>query len=229
MYAFSARKGSQRREASRATVHHREVERELIIGDKEVPMSEEPRTPSPGPKAGQIADDEDHQLTDEERMLLEIDQLKVLIDALPNDASDDVLNRAPHLKTLGRLEFQCHLSVERKRVARGNVRRPVFGAVFDVSGKYPCPCGEEPKKIIPLLWGLHLHGLWAGIRRGDQQMSTVQGTFLFWYLKRQNTSHGIGRERCRLGSNTCGQMYDPRNQKAGEGGPEMDREGSGSK
>ena len=51
-------------------------------------------------------------------MLKDIAEQKELIDALPYNTSDDVLNRAPHEKKLGRLEFQYQVLVERKRVAR---------------------------------------------------------------------------------------------------------------
>ena len=94
-------------------------------------MSEEARTPSPSPKAGQVADDEGHQLTDEERMLKDIAEQLELIDALPNDTSEDALNRAPHERKLGRLEFQYHLSVERKRVARELAKfQEKYGALY---------------------------------------------------------------------------------------------------
>ena len=101
-------------------------------------MSDESRTPLLGPKAGQDADDEEHQLTDEERMLLEIDQQKVLIGALPvglyllpGEASDDVLNRAHHEKKLGWLEFQYQILVERKRVARELAKfEEMYGAPY---------------------------------------------------------------------------------------------------
>ena len=94
-------------------------------------MSDEPPTPSPGPKAGQDANDEEHQLTDEERMLLEIDQQKELIDALPDDTSVDALNRAPHERKLGQLEFQYQIFVERKRVARELAKfEEMYGAPY---------------------------------------------------------------------------------------------------
>ena len=50
---------------------------------------EDPRTHPPGPKAGQDADEEEHHLTDEERMLKDIAEQLELIDALPNDTSED--------------------------------------------------------------------------------------------------------------------------------------------
>ena len=94
-------------------------------------MSDEPRTPSPGPNAGQDATDEAHQLTDDERMLLESDQQTALIDSLPDDTSEDVRNRAPHEKKLGQLEFQFQISVERKRVARELAKfEEMYGAMY---------------------------------------------------------------------------------------------------
>ena len=99
-------------------------------------MSEEPRTPSPGPESGKDAADEEHQLTDEERMLEEIAQQRaMMIGALPDDIddfSDDVLlNWAPHEKKLGQLEFQYQLFVERKRVARELAKfEEMYGAVY---------------------------------------------------------------------------------------------------
>ena len=103
-------------------------------------MSEVPRTPSPDRKAGQNADEEELQLTDEERMLLEIDQQKaMMIGALPDDIddfSDDMLlNWAPHEKKLGQLEFQYQLFVERKRVARELAK---FEEMY--GGPYSEPC-----------------------------------------------------------------------------------------
>ena len=50
-------------------------------------------------------------------MLKDIAEQLELIDAIPYNTSDDVLNRAPHEKRLGRLEFQYQMQVERKRVA----------------------------------------------------------------------------------------------------------------
>ena len=99
-------------------------------------MSEEPRTQSPGPESGKDAADEEHQLTDEERMLEEIAQQRaMMIGALPDDIddfSDDVLlNWAPHEKKLGQLEFQYQLFVERKRVARELAKfEEMYGAVY---------------------------------------------------------------------------------------------------
>ena len=95
-------------------------------------MSNDPQTLPPGPKAGQDADDEEeHQLTDEERMLLEIDQQKATIGALPDGNSDDVLSRAPHEKKLGQLEFQYQISVERKRVALVLAKfEEMYGALY---------------------------------------------------------------------------------------------------
>ena len=81
-------------------------------------MSKEPRTPSPGSKAGQDADDEEHQLTDEERMLEEIAKEKELIDALPSDTTSACARRASREKKLGQLEFKYQFSVEKIRLAR---------------------------------------------------------------------------------------------------------------
>ena len=100
-------------ENSRSTVRPR-----VRAGARKRSMIEESRTPSTGPKPGKDADDKEHQLTDEESMLSEIDQQKAMIDALPDDSSDDALRRAPQEKKLGRLEFQYQILVERKRVAR---------------------------------------------------------------------------------------------------------------
>ena len=109
-------------------------------------MSDEPRTPSLGPKSGQDADDEkEHQLTDEERMLGEIAKEKKLIDALPDDTLDDVLNKAPHEKKLGRLEFQYQILVERKRVAR---------ELAKFEEKYGAPYSEP---CLMCLESIHVH------------------------------------------------------------------------
>ena len=80
-------------------------------------MSDDSHTQAPGPKAVQEVDDEQVQ-TDEERMLQGIAKQKKLIDGMPGDTSDEKLRRAPHQKKLGQLEFQYHLSVEQKRLAR---------------------------------------------------------------------------------------------------------------
>ena len=94
-------------------------------------MSDEPRTPSPGPEAGRDTGDEEHQLTDEERMLEEIAKQKAIIRALPDDTSDDVLKLAPHEKKLGRLEFQYQVLVERKRVTRELAKfEEKYGALY---------------------------------------------------------------------------------------------------
>ena len=99
-------------------------------------MSDEPRTSSPGPKvAGQDADDEDHQLTDEEKMLLEIVRLRAMIGALPDDTIDDALNRALHEKKLGQLDFNYQLFIERKRVARELAK---FEEKYGVIYSEPC-------------------------------------------------------------------------------------------
>ncbi|EJK51769.1 hypothetical protein THAOC_29031, partial [Thalassiosira oceanica] len=61
-------------------------------------MSDEPlNNSSADPKAGE---DEDHQSTDEERIMEEIAKQKELIDALPDDAREGIVHRAPHEKKL---------------------------------------------------------------------------------------------------------------------------------
>ena len=79
-------------------------------------MSDDIRTSKPSPKAGQ--EDDEKKQTDEEKIQEKIDQQRAKIGALPNNTSNDVLNRAPHQKKLGQLEFQYQNLVEKKRLAR---------------------------------------------------------------------------------------------------------------
>ena len=79
-------------------------------------MSDDIRTSKPSPKAGQ--EDDEKKQTDEEKIQEMIDQQRANIGALPNNTSNDVLNRAPHQKKLGQLEFQYQNLVEKKRLAR---------------------------------------------------------------------------------------------------------------
>jgi len=93
-------------------------------------MSDDSHTQAPGPKAVQEVDDERVQ-TDEEIMLQGIAKQKELIDGMPGDTSDEKLRRAPHQKKLGQLEFQYHLSVEKKRLANELTRfEERYGAVY---------------------------------------------------------------------------------------------------
>ena len=106
---------------------------------------EEASTPSPGHKAGQDVDDEEHQLTDEERMLEEIAKEKELIDALPSgDTYGDHVRRTPHQKKLGQLEFQYQFSVEKKRLANALSR---FEERHGVIYSEPCLLCLEDTRI----------------------------------------------------------------------------------
>ena len=90
-------------------------------------MSDESCAPAPDPDAGQDGNGE-QQLTEEERMLKEIAELKELIDALQ---TRDMRGMAPHRKKLGQLEFKYHLSVEKKRLARAMSKfEEMHGALY---------------------------------------------------------------------------------------------------
>ncbi|EJK74677.1 hypothetical protein THAOC_03633 [Thalassiosira oceanica] len=80
-------------------------------------MSDESRTSEPSPKAGHEGDDEEHQQTEEGKMLDDIAEQKNLIDQMPGETSDDIRSRAPHQKKLGQLEFKYHIFAEKKRLA----------------------------------------------------------------------------------------------------------------
>ena len=81
-------------------------------------MSDGSFTPAPDPESDQDGNGK-QQLTEEEKMLKKIAELKELIDAMPDDISKfALLRRAPHQKKLGQLTFKYHLSVEEKRLAR---------------------------------------------------------------------------------------------------------------
>ena len=67
-------------------------------------------------KAGQEGGDEQHEQTDEERMLEEIAQQKELLDAMPGDSHSDICTKAPHAKQLGQLVFKYQLTTEKKRL-----------------------------------------------------------------------------------------------------------------
>ena len=68
-------------------------------------------------KAGREDGDEQHQQTDEERMLNEIAQQKELLDAMHGDSYSDICAKAPHAKKLGQLEFSYQLMMEKKRLS----------------------------------------------------------------------------------------------------------------
>ncbi|EJK72447.1 hypothetical protein THAOC_06022, partial [Thalassiosira oceanica] len=85
---------------------------------KMAPMSDESRTAEPGSKVGHEGGDEEHQLTDEDKMLDEIAKQRILIDEMPGDDFDDMARRAPHQRKLGQLEFKYQIFAERKRLAR---------------------------------------------------------------------------------------------------------------
>jgi len=93
-------------------------------------MSDDSCTPAPDPEAGQDGNGE-QQLTEEERMLKEIAELKGVIDALPDGTPDGEARRAPYRKKLGQLEFKYHLSVEKKRLARAMTKfEEKYGALY---------------------------------------------------------------------------------------------------
>ena len=99
-------------------------------------MSDESRTAGPGSKAGQEGGDEEHQQTDEERMIEEIVKQKELIDALPSgDTARGVVRRALYQRKLGQLEFQYQILLEKKRLPRELSK---FEEMYGVVHSEPC-------------------------------------------------------------------------------------------
>ena len=92
---------------------------------------------APVPQAGHRQEgDEEHNQTDEERILEEIGTTqKDLVDAMTGDTYDDALTRAPHEKKLGRLEFQHRFLTEKKRLARELSK---FEEIHGVPYSEPC-------------------------------------------------------------------------------------------
>ncbi|EJK50245.1 hypothetical protein THAOC_30812, partial [Thalassiosira oceanica] len=56
-------------------------------------MSDGSRTSEPSPKAGHEGDDEEHQQTEEGKILGDIAKQKNLIDQMPGDTVDDMTRR----------------------------------------------------------------------------------------------------------------------------------------
>ncbi|EJK60254.1 hypothetical protein THAOC_19425 [Thalassiosira oceanica] len=95
-------------------------------------MSDESRTQEPGSNAGPEGDNDEHQQTDEDKMLDEVAKQKERIDAIPGDNTfGNAKRRAPHQKKLGQLEFKLHIFTEKKRLARELSKfEEIHGAIY---------------------------------------------------------------------------------------------------
>lgn len=145
-------------------------------------MSVESRTPEPGSNAGREGADEQHQQTEEEKMLDEIAKQKEMIDAMSGDDTfGEMMRRAPHQKKLGQLEFKFHISTEKKRLARALSK---FEEVYGVLYSEPCLiCLED----IHVHTALHVTKLFV-----------CCGGFICMSCVRNLDRSGLGLDKCPL-------------------------------
>ena len=143
-------------------------------------MSDDSCAPAPDPEAGQDGNGE-QQLTEEERMRKEMAELKVLIDASPDGTPDDDARRAPHQKKLGQLEFDYHISVEKKRLAHAMSKfEELHGALY-----------SEPCLIC--LDDVHVHAA-----ESLTKAFICCGGFICKLCWRHMKESGVGLDKCPL-------------------------------